>query len=94
MRGCYSVNTAVPAGSSLFNFPIARGFTRLSAIYCSFVKAGDKWCTTFCSPLQGQDNTTAFDSLEYNICLGSERLPSFNMDSVREASTDSGPVPQ
>ena len=84
MKGMYSVKTAVPAGSSLFSFPIARGFTRLSAVYCTFFDTGD-WITRYYSPMVGKSNTTAFDTLEYNVTLGSERHPSFNVDSIQEA---------
>ena len=84
IKGMYSVKTAIPAATSLFSFPIARGFTRLSAIYCTFYKDG-KWANDFHAPLAAQTNIAANDDFEYNITLGSERFPSFNVDSVQEA---------
>ena len=83
-KGMYSVKTAIPTGATLFTFPIARGFTRLSAIYCTLYKDG-KWINQYYSPMAGLANTSDLDTTEYNITLGSERFPSFNVDSHQEA---------
>ncbi len=87
MQGIYSMISAVPAGSSLFSLPIARGFTRLSCIYVSFHNGStDKWVTSFHHPSKDAvANTTATNTLEYNITIGSERYPNFNCESTQES---------
>ena len=85
MQGVYSLISAVPAGSSLYSLPIARGFTRLSAIYVTFWGGADKWVNCFFHPSAGQANTTAANTLEYNMTIGAERWPSFSAESTQEA---------
>jgi hypothetical protein len=85
MTGMYSVKTSVPAGASLFSFPIARGFTRLSAIYVTFHDGAGKFVNRFYSPLEGQANITVNDDLEWGISIGSEKYPVFNIDSHQES---------
>ena len=84
MHGLYSLKGAVPAGS-LFSFPIARGFTRLSSVYCSFWDGSDKWVRRFYHPNLGSPNTVVEDDLEWNLTIGSERWPTFNCDSTQES---------
>jgi hypothetical protein len=85
MQGVYSMIAAVPAGSSLYSLPIARGFTRLSAVYVSFWDGADKWVNKFHHPSAGTANTTVANTLEYNVTIGAERWPSFNVESTQEA---------
>ena len=82
--GLYSVKSAVPTGSSLYSFPIARGFTRLSTVYISFWDGVDKYVNNFFSPLAGKTNTTDNDDFEFYLNVGSERFPQFSVDSHQE----------
>lgn len=85
MHGLYSLRTAVPAGSSLYSLPIARGFTRLSTVYVTFWDgATGKWVNTFTHPSMGQSNIEANDDLQWNITLGADRWPTFNCESTQE----------
>ena len=84
MQGMYSVKSAVPTGSSLYSFPIARGFTRLSAVYISFWDGLDKYVNNFFSPLKGKDNTADNDDFEFYLNVGSDRYPQFSVDSHQE----------
>ena len=84
MNGMYSVKSAVPTGSSLYSFPIARGFTRLSAVYISFWDGVDKYVNNFFSPLKGKDNTADNDDFEFYLNVGSDRYPQFSVDSHQE----------
>lgn len=87
--GMYSVRGAIPAGSSLFSFPIARGFSRLKAIYVSFHDGGAyKWSTGFMHPLHqnlAAQNIEAIDNLKWNMQIGSDRWPSFDCESTQES---------
>ena len=64
MTGMYSVKSSVPAGSSIYSFPIARGFTRLSTVYVSFWDGSGKYANSFFSPLAGKTNTDSNDGFE------------------------------
>lgn len=86
MHGLYSLRAAVPAGSSLYSLPIARGFTRLSTIYVTFWDgATGKWVNTFTHPSMGQANIEVNDDLQWNITLGADRWPTFNCESTQES---------
>ncbi len=82
--GMYSVKSAVPTGSSLYSFPIARGFTRLSTVYVSFYDGVGKYINNFFSPLKTKTNTADNDNFEFYINVGSERYPQFSVDSHQE----------
>ncbi len=84
MTGMYSVKSAVPTGSSIYSFPIARGFTRLSAVYISFWDGLGKYVNNFFSPLNGKDNTADNDDFEFYLNVGSDRYPQFSVDSHQE----------
>ncbi len=85
MHGLYSLRAAVPAGSSLYSLPIARGFTRLSTVYVTFWDgATGKWANTFTHPNAGNANIEANDDMQWNITLGGDRWPTFNSESTQE----------
>ncbi len=84
MTGMYSVKSAVPTGSSIYSFPIARGFTRLSTVYFTFAAATDKFVNTFRSPMAGRVNTADNDDFEVYLNVGSDRYPQFSVDSHQE----------
>ncbi len=84
MTGLYSVKSAVPTGSSIYSFPVARGFTRLSAVYISFWDGLGKYTNNFFSPLHGKDNTADNDDFEFYLNVGSDRYPQFSVDSHQE----------
>jgi len=85
MHGLYSVKAAVPAGSSLFSLPIARGFTRLSTVYVSFWDGvTGKWANNFTHPNAHELNVEALDTTEWNITLGADRWPTFDCTSTQE----------
>jgi hypothetical protein len=90
LNGIYSVKASVPSGSSLYTLPIARGFTRLSAIYVTFsdMAGNSKWVNHFYNPLHGSEeaNTTVEDTMSYNFTIGSERWPQFDCESIQEAA--------
>jgi hypothetical protein len=86
MHGLYSVIAAIPAGSSLYSLPMARGFTRLSAIYITFWDGTGKWVNRFlCPSLATNVNEEATDLLRWNITIGADRYPSFDCESVQES---------
>jgi len=82
--GLYSIKATVTS-ASIFSFPIARGFTRLSAIYCTFWDGSGNWLTHLYQPHVGVVNSTTFDKMEWNITIGSEKYPIFNCESVQES---------
>ena len=84
MTGLYSVKSAVPTGSSIYSFPIARGFTRLSTVYFTFAAETDKFVNTFRSPMAGKANISENDNLEFYLNVGSDRYPQFSVDSHQE----------
>ena len=84
MQGMYSVKSAVPTGSSLYSFPVAGGFTHLSAVYISFWDGLDKYVNSFFSPLKNKDNTADNDDFEFYLNVGSDRYPQFSVDSHQE----------
>ncbi len=84
MSGLYSVKSSVPTGSSIYSFPIARGFTRLNTVYVSFWDGSGKYANSFFSPLAGKTNTDSNDGFEYYLNVGSERHPQFSIDSHQE----------
>ena len=86
MHGLYSLRAAVPAGSSLFSLPIARGFTRLSTVYITLWNgATGKWVNSFTHPNAGDQNIEVEDTTQWNITLGAERWPTFNCESTQES---------
>jgi hypothetical protein len=87
LTGMYSVTAAIPIGSSQYSFPIVRGFTRLQTIYVSFHDddAHGKFVTRFYSPLDGEENLSSTDNMEYYFQVGSERFPQFSVDSHQES---------
>ena len=84
LDGLYSLRAAVPAGSSLYSLPIARGFTRLSAVYVTFHDSG-KWVNRFYAPLSGAANSTTTDTMQWHLTIGSDRWPTFDAESVQES---------
>ena len=91
MHGLYSITASVPAGSSLYSLPIARGFSRLSTIYVTFYDGvtgtNTKWTNRFiCPNVAGESNTEINDAMSWNITIGSERWPQFDCTSVQECA--------
>ena len=86
LNGMYSVTASVPTGSSLYTLPIARGFTRLSAIYVTFTDGANKFVNHFYCPMSGEPNTTVEDQVSYNFTIGSERWPQFDVESIQESA--------
>ena len=85
--GMYSVIAPIPS-TARFSFPIARGFTRLEAVFASFYDAdagNSKWVNRFLSPMFGDTNTEANDTFTWNITLGSQRWPAFDCESHQES---------
>jgi hypothetical protein len=88
MHGLYSVRATIPPGSTLYSLPVARGFTRLSTAYVSFWDSTGKFATRFNSvvtPATGSPNTTDSDQCSWNITIGADRYPEFDVSSVQES---------
>jgi len=88
MHGLYSVRATIPPGSTLFSLPVARGFTRLSTAYITFWDSTGKYANRFNSVVSlgaGNPNTTGTDAASWNITIGADRYPDFDVDSVQEA---------
>ena len=87
MTGLYSVTSAIPIGSSQYSFPIVMCFTRLQTIYVTFHDndAQGKFVTRLYSPLDGEENLSSTDNMEYYFQVGSERFPQFSVDSHQES---------
>jgi hypothetical protein len=85
----YSVRVTIPPGSTLYSLPIARGFTRLSTCYFSFWNGDGKYVNTFTSTVRvaidNTDNTTDTDAATWNITVGADRYPEFDVSSVQES---------
>ena len=78
-HGLYSLKASI-ADSTQFSLPICRGFTRLSTVYFSFIKTGEKESTYFYHPLEGAEPTEATDLMKYNCTLGGDRYPQFDVE--------------
>jgi hypothetical protein len=89
MHGLYSLRATIPPGSTLYSLPIARGFTRLSTVYFSFFDGLGKWVTHFNSIVFTADgdtmNTTERDQCQWNVTVGAQRFPEFDVSSVQES---------
>jgi hypothetical protein len=84
----YSVRATIPPGSTLYSLPIARGFTRLSACYLSFWDSTGKYVNRFNSMVNlatNNPNTTDTDAASWNITIGADRYPEFDVSSVQES---------
>jgi hypothetical protein len=97
MHGLYSVRATIPTGSTMYSLPIARAFTRLSTVYFSFwdSSAADalhpdfKFANRFVSTLRisasSDANTTENDQCSWNITVGADRYPEFDVSSIQES---------
>jgi hypothetical protein len=89
MHGLYSVRATIPPGSTLYSLPIARGFTRLSTCYFTFFDSSGNWANTFTAPVahsvSDYENTTDNDQCSWNITIGADRYPEFDVSSVQES---------
>jgi hypothetical protein len=90
MHGLYSLRATIPAGSTVYSLPIARGFTRLSTCYFTFFDStGGSWATYMTAPVtQAVDNivnTTENDQFSWNITVGADRYPEFDCSSIQES---------
>jgi hypothetical protein len=88
MHGLYSIRATIPPGSTLYSLPIARGFTRLSTAYVTFWDSTGKYTNRFNSIVQlggGNPNTTDTDGASWNITIGADRYPEFDVSSVQES---------
>jgi hypothetical protein len=88
MHGLYSVRATIPPGSTLYSLPIARGFTRLSTLYVTFWDSTGKYVNRFNSvvtPATGNPNTTDTDQCTWNVTIGAERFPEFDVSSTQES---------
>ena len=83
MHGLYSVRATIPPGSKLFSLPIARGFTRLSTAYITFYSDAGKWVNEYIAPNTG--NHAEDNEATWNITIGADRYPEFDVDSVGES---------
>jgi hypothetical protein len=83
--GMYSMQAAIPNGSSQHSLPIVRGFTRLNKVYITFSTEASADVTTFSSPLGGAINNTSNDTFSWWVTVGSERYPSFDVTSMQES---------
>ena len=82
--GLYTIRTAVTSASR-FSFPIARGFTRLSAIYLTMFNNSGSWITNMYNPSEGVANSTAIDDFNWNITIGADKFPIFDCESTQES---------
>ena len=88
MHGLYSLRATIPPGSTLFSLPVARAFTRLSTAYVTFWTSTGKFVNQFNSIVQlgaGNPNTTESDAASWNITIGADRYPEFDVSSVQES---------
>ena len=86
-EGLYSIQTVIPSGNR-FSFPISRGFTRLSAIYMSFWDGTGSWVNRMYNPSDGavgNPNSTTTDDMSWNITIGSDKIPTFDVESTQES---------
>jgi len=82
--GLYSIRTGVTSGSR-FSFPIARGFTRLTAIYLTLFNGSGSWVTNMYHPSEGAGVTSAIDDFNWNITIGADKFPIFDCESTQES---------
>ena len=83
-EGLYSIRTTVTSGSR-FSYPIARGFTNLTAIYISLWDGNGSWITNFYHPSAGGPNATVIDDFNWNITIGADKFPIFDCESTQES---------
>ena len=86
MHGLYSIRATIPAGSTLYSLPIARGFSRLSTCYFSFWDGSGKYVNTLNSIVRTDvpGNTTDSDQCAWSITIGAQRYPEFDCSSLQE----------
>jgi hypothetical protein len=84
-QGVHAMQASIPVGSSLYSFPVVRGFTRLNKIYISFNTAAGNETVNFACPLGGADNIQDNDNFSWYLQCGSERFPSFDVTSLQES---------
>jgi hypothetical protein len=83
--GMYSMQAAIPNGSSQYTFPVVRGFTRLNRVYVTFSTEASADVGTFSSPLGGVANQASNDTFSWWVTVGSERYPAFDVSSQQES---------
>ena len=83
--GLYSIRTTITS-SGRFSFPIARGFTRLTAIYLTLWNDAGSWVTNLYHPTEGAaNNNTTLDDFSWNITIGADKYPIFDCESTQES---------
>ena len=80
----FSFETSV-ASSTAASIPIQRGFSRLSAVYITFTRAGQPYNSFFYCPLEMVEPTVANDTFHYSYQLGSQRCPTYDVRSISES---------
>jgi hypothetical protein len=81
----------------MYSLPIARGFTRLSTCYFSFwdssaadalhpdFKYANRFVSTLSISATSDANTTENDKCTYNVTIGADRYPEFDVSSIGES---------
>jgi len=83
--GCFSFQTSLASSNAYATVPIQRGFSRLVAIYFTFVVEGAPPCSFFQAPLNGTVPDTEVDNYQVSIQFGAEKLPTFDTIGVCES---------
>ena len=82
--GIFSFQTSLANANAFATIPIQRGFSRLIAIYFTFVVDGYPACSYFKAPLNGAVSDTDNDMYQVSIQFGAEKLPTFDTMGVCE----------
>ena len=80
--GCFNFQTSLASSNAYAIIPIQRGFSRLVAIYFSFVVNGFPPCSWFQSPLNGNISDTYNDNYQVSIQFGAEKIPTYDTMGV------------
>ena len=79
----FSFETSFTSTSAV-SIPCQRGFSRLTALYITFTRAGQPYNTYFYSPLEQQEPTQDNDTFRMSYQLGSQRCPIYDTRSIGE----------
>ena len=88
LTGLYSLKSAVPTGSSLYSFPVARGFTRLSTVYLSFWDGMASMSIASTVPLQARPTQLRTTTSSTTLRLVQNGILTSPLTHIRSASTD------
>ena len=84
MHNIFSFQSTI-ANANAVSIQIARGFSRLTCVYFSFTRQGERSNTFFYSPLEGHEPNTDNDTFRWSTQLGGDKQPVYDCRSISES---------